>query len=121
MNLPGDPQCDLLLPWASKTKLVNEVKTLAALLVTYVDDMRTSAVSEEDCWKVIHHVSSRMSYLGIQFAARKTQTPSSSPGPWAGLVVIASGEGVGVCVTQEKWDKNKKLIFKLERRIGIYG
>ncbi len=42
LNLPGDPQYDPLFPWVRKTKLVNGVKTLATLLVTYVDEMHTS-------------------------------------------------------------------------------
>jgi hypothetical protein len=32
-------------------------------------------------------------------------------------VVVASDEGVGVCVTQEKWDKTKKLISNLKEEL----
>lgn len=86
---------------------------LAALLMVYVDDMRTVANSDAECWELMHQVSSRVQYLGIQVALRKIRPPSQRPGAWAGSVVDASQGGVAVRCTQEKWDKAKGLLVAL--------
>lgn len=113
LNLPGHPTYDPQLPWVSRVKTVGSEEVLAAMLVAYVDDLRAAGMSESNCWKVMHHISSRLGYLGLQFAARKTRPPSQNPGPWAGSVVMASATEVGVCCTQEKWDKAKAFITDL--------
>ncbi len=113
LNLPGDVNYDPQHPWVSRVKVCGEMEVLAALLVAYVDDLRTVGSSEADCWVVMHHISSRLGYLGMQFAARKTRPPSLNPGPWAGSIVLADEDGIGIRCTQDKWDKAKDFLMKL--------
>ncbi len=108
LNLPGDPNYDPRRPRLQKVK--GEAKQLAPLIVSYVDDMRAAGASAEECWHIMHVVSTRAAYLGIQVAARKTRPPAKNPGPWAGSVVVSSANGVAVKATQEKWDKTKSQI-----------
>jgi hypothetical protein len=55
LNLPGSPSYDPRLPWVSKVRTDMERKdSLAALLVSYVDDLRVTGVSEEQCWMIMH-------------------------------------------------------------------
>jgi hypothetical protein len=103
INLPGDPGYD---PRRSKLSRLSEGH-LAALIITYVDDMRAAAGGEQACWHIMHVVSTRLAYLGIQVALRKTRPPAKQPGPWAGSMVISDSIGVGVKATCEKWLKVK--------------
>ncbi len=107
-NLPGDAGYSPNLPRLYKTKLNSE--ELAALILSYVDDMQAANGSEESCWQVMHHVSMLLNYLGIQIASCKTRPPTRCPGPWAGSMVITTSCGVGVKATQEKWNKTKRLL-----------
>lgn len=58
----------------------------------------------------MHTVSTKLAYLGIQIATRKTRPPSTSPGPWAGSVESTQKEGIGVRISQDKWAKTKALL-----------
>ena len=55
--------------------------------------------------------------MGIQDAARKRQPPSLTPGPWAGAVVHAD-RSVTKSITQEKWNKVKRILKDLRGSIG---
>lgn len=110
-NLPGDSGYSPSLPRLYKTKLNSE--EFAALILSYVDDMRAADNSEEACWRVMHCVSTLLNYLGIQVASRKTRPPTQNPGAWAGSTVITNSLGVGVKATQEKWNKTKQLLDTL--------
>ena len=83
---------------------------MASLILCYVDDMRAAVAGEDLCWGVMHAVSSKVTYLGIQIATRKTRPPSPRPGPWAGSVVTAQDKGIGVKVSQDKRDKIKVIL-----------
>lgn len=117
LNLPGSSNYDPRLPWISKVKDVKGQVLVAALLVSYVDDLRVAGVNESDCWKVMHHISSRLGYLGLQFAARKSRPPSLTPGPWAGSVVHTADGKVCVSCTPLKWSKAKAIILNLLNRV----
>jgi len=80
------------------------------MILCYVDNMRASAANEDLCWEVMHTVSTKLAYLGIQIATRKTRPPSTSPGPWAGSVISTQKEGIGVRISQDKWAKTKALL-----------
>ena len=75
-NLPGDPEYDPSKPRLSRlrTNLL-----MASLILCYVDDMRAAAASAEDCWQVMHVVSSKASFLGIQVATRKPVPRHTNP------------------------------------------
>jgi hypothetical protein len=106
-NLPGDPEYDPSKPRLSRLR-TNFL--MASLILCYVDDMRAAAAGEDLCWEVMHTVSSKVTYLGIQIATRKTRPPSPRPGPWAGSVVTAQDKGIGVKVSQDKRDKIKVIL-----------
>ncbi len=111
LNLPGDAEYTPLKPRLYRVKNKND--ELAALILSYVDDMRAADGSEEDCWQSMHQVATTLSFLGIQTAARKTCPPSQREGAWAGSIVITDASGVGVKATQEKWEKTKGLLNTL--------
>jgi hypothetical protein len=102
----------------SKVKTLQSQEDLVALLVSYVDDLRVASHDKADCWKVMHHVSSWLSYLGLQFATRKARPPSPTPGPWAGSVVHTSVTELTVSCTLEKWIKAKNIIHLLQETVG---
>lgn len=106
-NLPGDPGYDPSKPRMSRMRADS---LLASLILCYVDDMRAAAAGEDLCWEAMHTFSSKAAYLGIQIATRKTRPPSQSPGPWAGSVVVSQDAGVGVKVSQDKWEKTKAIL-----------
>lgn len=120
LNLPGMKEYSPSKPWVSKRR--ND-GTIAADLVSFVDDLRPVASSEKECWEASQLVSKRMAWLGLQDAARKRNSPSQSPGPWAGIVITTDNENVYVSVSQKKWDKTKDYVERIysslgERRIG---
>jgi hypothetical protein len=117
LNLPGSSSYDPTLPWVSKVKGPRNKEVLAALLVSYVDDLRVAGLDEADCWRVMHHVSSRLSFLGLQFAARKCRPPSPTPGPWAGSVVHSSEGRLTVCCAEDKWAKARNIIRNLSEAV----
>ena len=108
MNLPGSETYDPTLPWVSKIRL--DDGRIAADLFIYVDDVRLTGSSAEECRQAGRRAASVANSLGIQDAARKRRFGSQRPGAWAGSVVETSQEGVFVTVSQEKWDKCKRYI-----------
>jgi hypothetical protein len=111
LNLPGDPCYD---PRKSRIeKVVKATGKLAAMIVSYVDDMRATGATSEECWRIMHEVASKASYLGIQVAARKTRPPAKRPGPWSGSMVITDANGIAVKAMQDKWDKMKEQVHQL--------
>jgi hypothetical protein len=83
-------------------------------LVTYVDDVRTSASDYDECRQVSRRVASIANYLGLQDAARKRRDPSTTPGPWVGSIVHTDRGQVEVSVSQERWDKAKNMILWID-------
>jgi len=111
LNLPGDPQYTPSKPWVYKERQKDTNSAVIANdLVTYVDDVRTSGCSYEECRQVSRRVASVANYLGLQDAARKRRDPNTSPGPWAGSIVHTDREKVEVSVSQERWNKAKGMI-----------
>ncbi len=106
-NLPGTSGYVPGRPWVCK---IRSDGTIAADLFIYVDDLRITAPTEQDCWNASQRVSSVLASLGLQDAARKRRAPSWEPGAWAGSVVCTNHEGVFVMVSQEKWDKTRLVI-----------
>jgi hypothetical protein len=111
-NLPGNKYYKPSEPWVCKLRFNGTREgTIANDLVIYVDDARTTASQYDECRLVSRRVASLENYLGLQDAARKRRNPSRSPGPWAGSIVCTDGGLVEVSVTQEYWDKAKRMIF----------
>jgi len=111
MNLPGAIDYDPILPWVSKVRLEDGV--IACDIFIYVDDVRITGCTMEEAWKSAHRVGCILSWLVIQDAARKRRNASRTAGPWAGSVVYTTSSEVFVLVTQEKWDRGKKMIQEI--------
>jgi len=111
LNLPGSVSYNPQQPWLKKIRA--DSGKIAGDTVTYVDDLRSLGESKLECWRVVHQTGSRLGYLGIQNAPRKTRPPSQTPGAWAGTVAESGREGVGVKCAAEKWAKGKALLESL--------
>ena len=108
MNLPGSLEYDPARPRVYRVR--EDLSTIAADLFIYIDNVRNTATSERDCWEGGHQVCCRMTWLGIQDAARKKNYPSQTPRAWAGTIVHSDGGVVSVLVSEEKWSKTKYWI-----------
>jgi hypothetical protein len=111
LNLPGSASFDPTRPKTMKWDSVNRWMTCD--LVVFVDDLRGSGPTAELTWALSRTVSSRLQYLGIQEASRKRRPPSRTPGSWTGGVFKTLATEVSVTVSQDKWDKAKRLVNKL--------
>jgi hypothetical protein len=107
MNLPGSTSYDTSKPWVFK---VRKDGTMASDLFIYIDDLRPTAPTKEECWDSAHQVCCRLTWFGIQDAPRKRREASQTPGAWAGTIIHTSNGMVTVLVSQDKWDKTKKWI-----------
>ena len=110
-NLPGSAGYRSDLPWVMKLRRDGH---LAAEIFVYVDDGRVAAHSEDLAWRAGRAYGAGCSRRGVQDASRKRTSPSQTPGQWAGTVThTTEGRVVGM-VSQEKWDRTKRLIAELQ-------
>jgi len=121
MNLPGSANYDPSRPWVFKW--CRKDGKIACDLFIYVDDLRPTGPTEEDCWAATRRTASILNHCGIQDATRKRRPPSQTPGAWAGSVISTTMEQVRVEVSQDKWCKTKEYIkwikCKLDQEQGI--
>ena len=108
MNLPGRPDYDPTLPWVSKIRLGD--KCIACDVVIFVDDLRVTGPTKSEAWQASQRAAALLIHLGIQDAPRKRRDGSQAPGAWSGCVLRTDRDGVFVYVSQEKWDKTKRLL-----------
>ena len=87
-----------------------------------MDNGRTIGPTEKCFGEASRSWGSTCSWLGIQDVSRKFQSPSQAPGPWNGTVTNTKG-GLHVLVSQDRWDKTRRLIAELVgmEREGRYG
>jgi hypothetical protein len=111
LNLPGSVDYDPTYPRIWKHN--GDRRVIAPALLSYVDDLRVTGHDEAECWCVMHQVSTRLGYLGIQMALRKWRPPSQDPGAWAGSLVSTEAMGVAVRISLEKWREIKKIVQDL--------
>ena len=107
MNLPGSANYIPSKPWVYKARLDGSI---AADFRAYVDDLQATGSSKEDCWQVTRLIGSKASEAGIQDASRKRREVSQSSGAWAGSVLETDGMVVGIKISQERWDKTKRVL-----------
>ena len=69
LNLPGSEIFNPSMPWVCK--LNSKVNRIAADFITFVDDLRVTGYSTENCWQSGRRVSSTLQHMGIQEAGRK--------------------------------------------------
>jgi hypothetical protein len=107
LNLPGNESYDPSKSWVCKVRADGMV---AADVFIYVDDIRSSAPTQQEAWRASQRTSSVLGFLGLQDAARKRRDPGQETGAWTGSVVWTSSGEIVVMTTQEKWDKTKKCL-----------
>ena len=93
--------------------------TIANDFMAYVNDLRPTAISEEECWWITRVIASLTQYFGVQGAPRKRRPPSREPGAWAGAVVLTGKGAVWVTASQEKWDKIKAIISHWSEEVVV--
>ena len=122
MNLPGMDSYNPELPKVMKWRDDPTGKTgghLAGDVVTFVDDVRVTGFSKENCWAVYHQFASRVQYLGMQNAPRKFRAPSQvDAGAWTGTIFRVGTDHITKSVSQEKWDKGREMIERHLLGIG---
>jgi hypothetical protein len=52
----------------------------------------------------------RATEAGIQDASRKRREVSQTPGAWAGAVITTDGKQVGITISQDRWEKTKRIL-----------
>lgn len=114
LNLPGDPNYDSSKPGVSK---IRKDGRIAADLVGYVDDLRTSGCDRKEAWRAAKRTASMLNHLGLQDAPRKRRDSTRTPGAWAGSVVVTREDGVYVTADSDKWQKAKKLVDEIIKSI----
>jgi hypothetical protein len=68
---------------------------LAGDVITFVDDVRVTGFSKENCREVHHQFASRLQYLGMQDAPRKYRPPSQlHAGAWTGTMFRISADSI---------------------------
>jgi hypothetical protein len=107
LNLLGQETYTPLQPWVYR---VRQDGAFAGATLAYVDDLRPVGNSKDHCFSVAHQTASRLGYLGIQNASRKTRPPSQTPDAWASILAQVSPEGITISTSQEKWDKAKEML-----------
>ena len=121
LNLPGMPHYDPAFPKVMKWRdgeLNSEGGHIAGDVVTFIDDVRITGYSKENCHAVRRQFASRIQYLGMQDAPRKFRPPSQgNAGAWTGTVFKVGLTMITKSVTQEKWDKGRKIVEGLIRAV----
>ena len=110
LNLPGMEDYDPTMPWVFKAKLVEGEWIIANDHVGFCDDFRINGSSDVESWNTGNRLLSVLQWKGIQDAPRKRRPPSQRPGAWAGSVIRVIEQGVGVTVSEEKWQKLKGIV-----------
>lgn len=83
-------------------------------MITFVDDVRVTGFSKENCREVHHQFASRIQYLGMQDAPRKYRPPSQlQAGAWTGTIFKISKESITKSVSREKWEKGRSMVRHL--------
>ena len=118
LNLPGMNHFDPLLPKVMKWR--TELGEVAGDVITFVDDVRITGYSKENCHEVHRQFASRIQYLGMQDAPRKFRPPSQlQAGAWTGTIFKITGTSISKSVSQEKWEKGKAMVEKLQESIKL--
>jgi hypothetical protein len=115
MNLPGAPAYNPALPWVSKIRLSDN--NIACDIVIFVDDLRVTGPTKDECWKAGQRAAQTLGHLGLQDAPRKRRGSSQAPGPWSGCILRTDLSGVFLFVSQEKWDKAKAQVEEIIQMI----
>jgi hypothetical protein len=120
INLPGMSTYDPSFPKVMKWRIVDletEAGEIAGDVVTFIDEVRITGFSKENCHAVRRQFGSRIQYLGMQDAPRKFRPPSQkSAGAWTGTVFKVGSSLITKSVSQEKWERGRGIV---EALLGI--
>jgi hypothetical protein len=114
MNCPGDSHYDSTFPWMAKIDLDGKIATN---IHQYIDDNRTTVPTVDESWLAGSQWAKTCSYLGIQDASRKRREAAQKGGAWAGGVAHCDERGVWKLITQERWEKAKSNLAKLDEAL----
>ena len=115
MNLLGTSEYEPSKPWVHKALIGGEI---AANFQAYVDDLRATGPTKEDCWQVMRLIGMQAAEAGIQDVLQTRREVSQNPGAWAGSVLTTDGDKVGITVAQDKWDKTKLIVQWLDTSLA---
>lgn len=116
LNIPGSAAYQPSMPWVYKAKTDGSI---ANDFRAYVDDLRATGSTAEECWQVTRLIGSKATAAGIQDAYRKRREVSQAPGAWAGAVLTTTGVGVGITISQERWDKTKGILNWMREMLAL--
>ena len=121
LNLPGmadyDPSLPKVMKWRDGKSSV-ESGHVAGDVVTFIDDVRITGYSKENCHAVRRQFASRIQFLGMQDAPRKFRPPSQeSAGAWTGTVFKVGLNSLTKSVSQEKWEKGRGIVEDLLKAV----
>jgi hypothetical protein len=108
LNLPDMAQYSPAKPWVYKKR--SSDGRITEDVMTYIDDARPTGPIEEECWQAARKYASTCKHYGVKDAPRKRRPPSTTAGAWAGTVINTHMGQVCVKVTQERWDKTRKMV-----------
>jgi len=114
-NLPSDWNYEPSHPYVYKGRPDGHI---AGDLFTYIDDQRITAPSEWGCWLALQKNSTLLTFQGIQTASRKRRPVRTRVGAWAGLVVHSDQHCLRGMITQEKWDKMKGILVRIQAELS---
>jgi hypothetical protein len=118
LNLPGSDDYTPTHPWVYR---ITKSGDMAGSTPAYVDDLRPVGSTAEHCFQVAHQTGSRLGYLGIHNASRKTRPPSQKPWAWAGIIAKTDGTTITVCTSQENGKRLSVSWLRYERKSSKLG
>ena len=80
LNLPGELNYDPTLPWLSKVVGQLPCERIAGDFFSYIDDIRSSGCSVDECWNVSRRVASYCGYLGHPGRSEEEASAKSDSG-----------------------------------------
>ena len=99
----------------SDEKLNSRLDKIARDVITFVDDVRMTGSSKENCHGIHRQFSSQMQWMGIQDAPRKFGPPSQlKAGAWTRTTFKVSEDVISISGLQEKWEKGKKMVERIQ-------
>ena len=110
-NFPFDKDYDPSLPRVIKVRSDGD---MAAGTPAFVDDGRTTGVSETICDEATHRFCTRINYLGEQNASRKRRPTTTKPGAWTGKMLWTNEPHPRKGILPEKWKIQRADLLELK-------
>jgi hypothetical protein len=111
LNLPGGDGYD---PGRPRVSRLTEDGYPAADDVSFFDDVRVMAATDERCQAAVRQLASGIQFYGNQDASRKRDEVSQRAGAWAGGIAYTDKGVVRKFLSQKKWDRAKEFLRWVE-------